>query len=128
MPLKVTFNRVRTMLTPGNDIDTALGKNICVNQPDVEVLALVLKRVPCTQEGFELAKSPEKDWVHLQFCVFGTGPPGFSSAPYLSTKKKGEKDKDTQPLYESSTKGTVFYTFDKGRTGKDRGPEPGTIF
>ena len=62
--------------------------------------------------------------MHLQFCVVATGPPGFSSAPYLSTKKKGEKDKDTQPLYASSSRGTVFYPFEKGapsRTGKDRG-------
>ena len=54
--------------------------------------------------------------MHLQFCVVATGPPGFSSAPYLSTKKKGEKGKDTQPLYASSSRGTVFYPFEKGRT------------
>lgn len=121
MKQKVSFNKVRGLLAPDNEADAALGKNISSNQPDVEVLAVALKRVPCSREAFEKMKFPDKDWVHLQFCVVAVGAPGFSSAPYLSTKKKGEKDRDTQPLYETSGKGTVFYPFEKGRTGKDRG-------
>lgn len=116
-----SFSKVRALLAPDNDVDARLGKNTAQNQPDVEVLAIALKRIPCTQEAYGHMKLPEKDWVHLQFCVVATGPPGFSSAPYLSSKKKGEKDKDTQPLYVSSSKGTVFHPFEKGRTGKDRG-------
>ena len=121
MKSKVSFNKVRGLLAPDNEMDAALGKNINSNQPDVEVLAMALKRVPCSREAFEEMKTADKDWVHLQFCVVAVGAPGFSSAPYLSTKKKGEKDKDTQPLYETSSKGTVFFPFEKGRTGKDRG-------
>lgn len=118
---KVTFNKIRTLLTPESEASGALGRHICHNQPDVEVLAMALKRVPCTKEAFDRMKMGEKDWVHLQFCVLAVGPPGFSSAPYSSTKKKGEKDKDTMPLYETSMGSTTFFTFEKGRTGKDRG-------
>ena len=118
---KVTYTRVKSLLAPDGEADVPLGKNITQNQPDVEVLALALKRVPCTRDAFEKSKAPDKDWVCLQFCVIAVGPPGFSSAPYLSSKKKGETDKDTRPLYEATSNGTLFYPFEKGRTGKDRG-------
>lgn len=121
MTAKVTFTRVKSLLAPDGEVDAGLGKNISNNQPDVEVLALALKRVPCTRESFEKNKAADKDWICLQFYVVAVGPPGFSSAPYLSTKKKGEKDKETKPLYEATSNGTLFYPFDKGRTGKDRG-------
>lgn len=118
----ISFNRVRSMLAPENEAQESLGRNIVPNQPDVEVLAVSLKKIPCTREAYERSKAPDKDWVHLQFCVVGVGRPGFSSAPYTSSKKKGEKDKNTQPLYEINSEGsTVFYPFEKGRTGKDRG-------
>lgn len=118
----ISFARVRTLLAPESDASDDLGRNILPNQPDVEVLAISLKRIPCTRDAYEKAKAPDKDWVHLQFCVVGVGRPGFSSAPYTATKKKGERDQNTRPLYESSEDGgTVFHPFEKGRTGKDRG-------
>jgi hypothetical protein len=113
--------KLKALLAPEAAPAAKLGRNIAANQPDVEVLALALRRVPCTREAFDAAKPAEKDWVFVQFCVIGVGPPGFSSVPYSSTKKKGERDADAQPLYAASSKGTVFHTFAKGRTNKDRG-------
>ena len=117
----ISFARVRTLLAPESDAPEGLGRNILPNQPDVEVLAISLKKIPCTRDAYEKTKAPDKDWVHLQFCVVGVGRPGFSSAPYTSTKKKGERDQNTLPLYESTGGSTVFYPFEKGKTGKDRG-------
>jgi len=113
--------KLKALLAPETAPAARLGRNIAANQPDVEVLALALRRVPCTREAFDAAKPADKDWVFAQFCVLGVGPPGFSSVPYVSTKKKGERDADAQPLYSASSKGTVFHTFAKGRTNKDRG-------
>ena len=64
---KVTYTRVKSLLAPDGEVDATLGKNITPNQPDVEVLALALKRVPCTRDAFEKSKAPDKDWVCLQF-------------------------------------------------------------
>lgn len=101
-----------------------LGKNIAVNQPDVEVLAVALREVPGNEERFNELRGP-RPWINLQFAVVAVGPPGFSSAPFLSSDPK-KKDADTKPLYESVTKNdkqtTVFYPFAKTKNNKDRGP------
>ncbi len=104
-----------------------MGTNIVPRNPDVEIAALVLKDVPVTPESFrELAK--DNDWYRFPFMVLQVGPPGFSTVPYTSTKKKGEKDENGQPLYESGSSShtnvnysTMFHTFEKGKTNKDRG-------
>ena len=111
-----------------------MGTNIVARNPDVEIAALVLKDVPVTPESFrELAK--DNDWYRFPFMVLNVGPPGFSTVPYTSTKKKGEKDENGQALYESASCGslsktngngktqmeTMFHTFEKGKTNKDRG-------
>lgn len=66
---KVTFTRVKSLLSPDGEQDVGIGKNISHSQPDVEVLALALKRVPCTREAFEKSKAIDKDWICLQFYV-----------------------------------------------------------
>ena len=104
-----------------------IGTNIVARNPDVEIVALVLKDVPVTPESFrELAK--DNDWYRFPFMVLQVGPPGFSTVPYTSTKKKGEKDENGQALYESVSSSktnvnysTMFHTFEKGKTNKDRG-------
>ena len=111
-----------------------MGTNIVARNPDVEIAALVLKDVPVTPESFrELAK--DNDWYRFPFMVLNVGPPGFSTVPYTSTKKKGEKDENGQALYENASCGsfsktngngktqmeTMFHTFEKGKTNKDRG-------
>lgn len=98
--------------------EAAPGKNIKHNQPDVEVLAILLRQFPCTKAGFEQVKG-DREWTQLQFCVMRVGPPGFSSVPYCATQKKREP---TKPLYDVNEHGrTRFYTFEKGRTNKDKG-------
>ena len=66
-----------------------------------------MTRVPCTRDAFEKQKAPGKGGICLQFCVLAVGPPGFNSSPYLSTKKKEEKDKDKKPLHEATSNGTL---------------------
>lgn len=120
---------------PYNSIPDLLGSNISKTQPDVEMLAVTLKTIPTDKSSFhdmlkeEGAKNggKEKDWISIPLCVLAVGPPGFGSAPYSSTQKKGDAPPVTQPLYELSSekRETVFYPFDKGRTPKDKGARVG---
>lgn len=99
-----------------------LGKEIVNNQPDVEVLAVAFRDVPTTADQFDGMRD-KKDFVLLQFGVVDVGPPGFSSAPYKSTKKKNEASAPTKPLYEKrdDSQYPYFFPFEKGQTPKDRG-------
>ena len=99
-----------------------LGKNITLNQADVEVLAMTLRDVPLTTEKFdEMRTGPQgqRDWVGMPFTVLQVGPAGFSSVPYTANKKGEGKGK---MVYEVDDLGrTRFYPFEKGKTNKDKG-------
>ena len=96
-----------------------LGKHICTNQPDVEVMALVLNDVPLTSEKFGTMDGG-RGWVTMAFTVLQVGPPGFSSVPYTANKK--EKESNPLRLYETDDNGaTRMYPFEKGKTNKDKG-------
>jgi hypothetical protein len=128
-------DEVEHVLQPQGAPVVRMGTNIVPRNPDVEIAAIVLKDVPVTPESFrDLAK--ENDWYRFPFMVLQVGPPGFSTVPYTSTKKKGDKEESGLPLYEtgvltgcdnaniSNASGmpkTIFHTFEKGKTNKDRG-------
>jgi hypothetical protein len=98
-----------------------LGKNISGNQPDVEVLAMTLKDIPLDAERFN-DMSAGKGWVSAAFSVLMVGGPGFSSVPCTANKKKGERESESKSVYEVDDDGnTKFYTFEKGKTNKDKG-------
>jgi len=103
-------------------VDTILlGKNISVNQPDVEVLAMTLKDIPLNGDKFN-EMSAGKGWVSAAFSVLMVGGPGFSSVPYTANKKKGDRESESKSVYEIDDDGnTKFYTFEKGKTNKDKG-------
>ena len=101
----------------------ALGRNIQFNQPDVEALAFVTRDFPVTEDKFNEMRG-SREWVSLQVCLLGVGQAGFSKVPYVSSKKKGEKEDNQKKLYEDctgETMGTTFFSFLKGKTNKDRG-------
>lgn len=123
-PQLVELDEVEHILQAQGGMSTKIGTNIASRNPDVEIAALVMKDVPVTMESFrELASG--NDWYRFPFMVLQVGPPGFSTVPYTSTKKKGEKDEGGLPLYEmgngSESWKTMFHTFEKGKTNKDRG-------
>tara|TARA_Y100000389_G_scaffold37286_1_gene31617 strand:+ start:40495 stop:42225 length:1731 start_codon:yes stop_codon:yes gene_type:complete len=123
-PQLVELDEVEHILRAQGGMSTKIGTNIASRNPDVEIAALVMKDVPVTMESFrELASG--NDWYRFPFMVLQVGPPGFSTVPYTSTKKKGEKDEGGLPLYEMGGGDenwmTMFHTFEKGKTNKDRG-------
>lgn len=96
-----------------------LGKHISSNQPDVEIMALVLTEVPLTSEKFSVMDGG-RGWVSMAFTVLQVGPPGFSSVPYTANKK--EKESNPLRVYEVDDTGhTRFYPFEKGKSNKDKG-------
>jgi len=98
-----------------------IGGVISKNQPDVEVLALCLDDVPHTLSDFHV-KRGTRDYIICKFLVVGVGTPGFAKVPYLSKKRKGEKEDAGKALYEKENEGTVrIYAFEKGPTNKDKG-------
>lgn len=98
-----------------------IGGVICKNQPDVEVLALCLDDVPHTLADFHV-KRGTRDYIICKFLVVGVGTPGFAKVPYVSKKRKGEKEELGKALYEKENEGTVrMYAFEKGPTNKDKG-------
>merc|ERR1711939_253619 len=108
---------------------SSLGRNISTTLQDVEVLAVALREVPTTVERFDELRG-SKEWVNVQFAVLGVGPPGWLRAPFLSSNPK-KKDADSRPLYETvraaDLERTVFYAFEKGKTGRYRGKRVNVI-
>ena len=101
-----------------------LGSHIVANQPDVEVMAILLTPVPLTPEKFK-ETCYGKEWVSMAFTVLQVGPPGFSSVPYSAGKK--EKNMSSKKVYEIDDKGyTKFYPFEKGKSNKDKGERVST--
>ena len=113
-----------SLLQPLPTTAARIGSVISKTQPDVEVLALCLEDVPHTVQDFH-AKRGARDYLILKFLLVGVGPPGFAKVPYLSKKRKGEKENAAKALYE--TAGLCFegkvrmHTFEKGPTNKDKG-------
>lgn len=107
----------------------SLGRNIMQNQPDVEALAFVTRDFALTEAKHSEMRIPGKDWLSLQVCLVGVGKAGFSRVPYAASKKKGEKEANQKGLYEDTKDkiGTAFFTFEKGKTNKDRGERLETI-
>lgn len=103
-----------------------LGKTFKQSQPDVEILAVITKDTPTSMDAYNRMKG-KNDWCSLQLVVLGTSGPGFSSVPYTSTKRKDEREVNPQPLYdivphsESYAGMTRLYTYEKGRSNKDKG-------
>ena len=100
-----------------------VGKNISPNQPDVEVLAMLLRDFPVTKSAFNAARG-DREWVMLQAGVVSVGPAGFSSVPYTaSNAKKKDTTASLKRLYDDSvhTNKVVVYPYEKGKTNKDKG-------
>lgn len=97
-----------------------LGSNITPTNPDVEVLAMLLKETPATDAGFGTLDRGNRGWVMTSFVLLGIGPPGFSSVPYTHGKKKNSEE--SKKLYEYDENGqTKFFSYEVGKTNKDRG-------
>ena len=85
-----TLATLTSILQAQKDAPLRLGSNIVPRNPDVEIAALTLKEIPLTADKFrELSNG--QDWYRFSFTVLGVGPPGFSTVPYSSTKKKGRE-------------------------------------
>lgn len=117
----ISTDELEHLLAPQAPCNARIGTNIASRNPDVEIAALLLKDVPVTADSFrELAK--DNDWYRFPFLVLQVGPAGFSTVPYTSTKKKGDKEEAGLSLYETHTDNhTMFHSFEKGKTNKDRG-------
>ena len=113
-----------SLLQPLPTSTPRIGSVISKTQPDVEVLALCLEDVPHTVQDFH-AKRGARDYIICKFLVLGVGTPGFAKVPYLSKKRKGEKEDPGKPLYENAGlffEGKVrMHAFEKGPTNKDKG-------
>lgn len=110
-----------SLLYPLPTSTTRVSGVISKNQPDVEVVALCLQDVPRTVAEFNIQRR-NHEYIICKFLVVGVGTPGFAKVPYLSKKRKGEKEEDSKALYENSGEGAVrMYAFDKGPTNKDKG-------
>ena len=113
-----------SLLQPLPTTTPRIGSVISKTQPDVEVLALCLEDVPHTVQDFH-TKRGARDYIICKFLVLGVGTPGFAKVPYLSKKRKGEKEDGSKPLYEND--GLLFegkvrmHAFEKGPTNKDKG-------
>ena len=113
-----------SLLQPLPTTTPRIGSVISKTQPDVEVLALCLEDVPHTVQDFH-TKRGARDYLICKFLVIAVGTPGFAKVPYLSKKRKGEKEDASKPLYESA--GLTFegkvrmHAFEKGPTNKDKG-------
>ena len=89
-----TLATLASILQGQKDAPLRLGSNIVARNPDVEIAALTLKEIPLTADKFrELSNG--QDWYRFSFTVLGVGPPGFSTVPYSSTRKKDEKPAPT---------------------------------
>lgn len=96
------------------------GTHISKQQPDVEVYAVCLTRIPATKDDFNAARGT-RDFVISKFVVLAVGPAGFGRVPYNSKKTAGQKEDVGKPLYQSEDNGVRFHSFEKGKTNKDKG-------
>jgi hypothetical protein len=108
-------------LAPRTHAPLRCGTDITKNQPDVEVRAMSLCKLPGTRSEFDSARGT-RDFIIAKFLVLALGPPGFGKVPYTSKRSVGQKEEAGKPLYESTDDGRVrIYSFEKGKTNKDKG-------
>ncbi len=108
-------------LAPRTHTPLRCGTHIAKNQPDIEVCALSLCKIPGTRAEFESA-SGTRGFVIAKFLVVALGPPGFGKVPYNSKRSVGQKEEVGKPLYEAVDDGRVrIFSFEKGKTNKDKG-------
>jgi hypothetical protein len=108
------------LLTPIVPTPLRCGTHISKQQPDVEVYAVCLTRIPATKEDFNATRG-SRDFVISKFVVLAVGPAGFGRVPYNSKKTTGQKEEVGKPLYQSEDDRVRFYSFEKGKTNKDKG-------
>ena len=109
------------LLAPPRALQAGVGMNIARRQPDVEIMCMLMSDLPLTSGAFDRQRK-SNDWVNISFSVVAVSTPGFSSVPYSSTKKPGEKDENTKALYTMADDGkTIFHTYEKAKNNKDRG-------
>ena len=98
-----------------------VGTHIAKNQPDVEVCAMSLCKLPSNRTEFDAMRGT-REFIIGKFLVLAVGPPGFGKVPYNSKRSAGQKEEAGQPLYETAEAGRVrLYSFEKGKTNKDKG-------
>ena len=109
------------LLVPPTHAQTRCGTHIAKFQPDVEVCAMSLTKLPANRAEFEAMRG-SREFIIAKFLVLGLGPPGFGKVPYNSKRSAGQKEEAGKPLYESTDDGRVrLFSFDKGKTNKDKG-------
>jgi hypothetical protein len=97
------------------------GTHIAKNQPDVEVCAMSLCKLPSNRTEFDAMRGT-REFIIGKFLVLALGPPGFGKVPYNSKRSAGQKEDAGKPLYESTDDGRVrLFSFEKGKTNKDKG-------
>jgi hypothetical protein len=97
------------------------GTQIAQNQPDIEVWAISLSKLPSSRAEFDV-KRGTRDFLIAKFLVVGLSPPGFGKVPYNSKRSAGQKEEAGKPLYETTDDGRLrLFTFEKGKTNKDKG-------
>lgn len=124
----MSFAEVQDSLRPPAPLHASsmLGRTFKHNQPDVEVVGILVRDVPTRMDAYSRLKG-KNDWCSLQLVILGTSGPGFSSVPYTSTKRKDEREVNPQPLYDVVPHSepyaglTRLYTYEKGRSNKDKG-------
>lgn len=114
------FDKVLSDMSPKSQNEVTLGRVFSARgNPDIEVNAFVLERVPVSDTAFKTL-ADGKDWYIVNFLVTKVGPVGFSSVPYQNNKKVKDK-KDLLPLYEETSDGIMMHSFEKAMSNKDKG-------
>lgn len=120
--LSACWQNCMDVLQPQTIAPVQVGSQIVTRNPDVEVMAVLLKDLPLTPAAFkDLAK--DADWYRFSFMIVKPGPAGFSTVPYNSTKKKDDKSGvNGQRLYDDMPGNkTCFHSYEKAKSNKDRG-------
>lgn len=118
MPLGSTFTD--ELVKFNRPTGVRVGNNISSKQADVEVLAVLTKALPTTMTAFDEARG-EREFYSMQAMILKVGVPGFSSVPYIANSK-GKEKQIAKPLYSKGENNeTLFFSFEKGKTNKDKG-------
>ena len=108
-------------LAPCTHAPLRCGTHIAKNQPDIEVCAMCLSKLPSSRAEFETARGT-REFIIGKFLVVALGPPGFGKVPYNSKRGVGQKEEMGKPLYEVAEDGRLrLFSFEKGKTNKDKG-------
>lgn len=108
------------LLSPIVNTPLRCGTHISKQQPDVEVYAACLTRIPATKDDFNAMRG-QKEYLISKFVVLAVGPAGFGRVPYNSKKTTGQKEEVGKALYVNEDDRVRFHSFEKGKTNKDKG-------